>query len=298
MNPDPFEGSWPRRRAAPVPDVKRARRRPSSTSCASRRGASTRRCSATAGSRRLRRSPRALPCRCRSAACPQTRCASRSRPARTSSPPYRALASRATTARLDSAARDAAPGDGRRPGTRPRGRLTRIHRQSRRDVSVRPDDCGSSKASTASAQYARSLLHQCRRRLPLVHRRRDVADRVVTDAGANPTARPRPALVLAYGAGHVPRTGRDEQSWTRSDAASQRDACPGKGILGRIRPSLPRRPYEDGHLLQLERCHDVQQHSGGLAAGGGGGHAPRRRVDWSCGSACRRWPGARSGAAC
>src|SRR3954469_20565965 len=37
---------------------------------------------------------------------------------------------------------------------------------------------------------------------------------------------------------------------------------------------------------------------GGLAAAGGGGHAPRWRVDWSCGSACRRWPGARSGAAC
>ena len=155
----------------------------------------------------------------------------------------------------------------------------------------------SSKASATAAQHARSLSRECRRRVTGARRRRRVADRVCDgDSGRDLSG--RRSRWFAYGAEHVPRTGRDEQSWTRSDAASRRDACPGKGILGRIRPSLPRRPYEDGHLLQLERCHDVQQHSGGLAAGGGGGHAPRRRVDWSCGSACRRWPGARSGAAC
>lgn len=116
-------------------------------------------------------------------------------------------------------------------------------------------------------------------------------------ARTDTTDRPRLALVLAHGADTSRESARRA---TRSSIpmASRCGARPGKGILGRIRPSLPRRPYEDGHLLQLERCHDVQQHSGGLAAAGGGGHAPRRRVDWSCGSACRRWPGARSGAAC
>ena len=159
-------------------------------------------------------------------------------------------------------------------------------------------DCrSSSKASATAAQHARSLSRECRRRVTGARRRRRVADRVCDgDSGRDLSG--RRSRWFGYGAEHVPRTGRDEQSWTRSDAASQRDACPGKGILGRIRPSLPRRPYEDGHLLQLERCHDVQQHSGGLAAGGGGGHAPRRRAGWSCGSACRTWPGARSGAAC
>ena len=156
----------------------------------------------------------------------------------------------------------------------------------------------SSRAGAATAQDARSLLRQWRRRLPDAHRRRDVADPV---GDRRQHARDAPAALGARSRlrrATRPENLRGAPRGARSPWASRCGARPGKGILGRIRPSLPRRPYEDGHLLQLERCHDVQQHSGGLAAGGGGGHAPRRRVDWSCGSACRRWPRARSGAAC
>jgi hypothetical protein len=124
----------------------------------------------------------------------------------------------------------------------------------------------------------------------------EIADRVRNRRRRDCVA--MPSVGSRYGAEHVPRTRSRRAVRTLSRLGSRWGACPGKGILGRIRPSLPRRPCEDGHLLQLERCHDVQQHSGGLAAAGGGGRAPRRRVDWSCGSACRRWPGARSGAAC
>jgi hypothetical protein len=41
-----------------------------------------------------------------------------------------------------------------------------------------PGSWSSSKASVAVAQHAGSLLHECRRRLPDLHRRRDVADRI------------------------------------------------------------------------------------------------------------------------
>ena len=165
-----------------------------------------------------------------------------------------------------------------------------------RQAAAEPGAWSSSRAGAATAQDARSLLRQWRRRLPDAHRRRDVADPV---GDRRQHARDAPAALGA----RLPRATRPESlrgepCGARSHGTSRCGARPGKGILGRIRPSLPRRPYEDGHLLQLERCHDVQQHSGGLAAGGGGGHAPRRRVDWPCGSACRRWPGARSGAAC
>ena len=90
----------------------------------------------------------------------------------------------------------------------------------------------SSKASATAAQHARSLSRECRRRVTGARRRRRVADRVCDgDSGRDLSG--RRSRWFGYGAEHVPRTGRDEQSWTRSDAASQRDACPGMGILGR-----------------------------------------------------------------
>jgi hypothetical protein len=131
---------------------------------------------------------------------------------------------------------------------------------------------------------------------PDAHRRRDVADPAETVARTRRAGRaPRSFSLTARNTSResARRAMRSSIPWHVAVRGR-----PGKGILVRTPPSLPRRPYEDGHLLQLERCHDAQQHSGGLATGGRGGHAPRRRVDWSCGSACRRWPGARSGAAC
>ena len=121
-----------------------------------------------------------------------------------------------------------------------------------------------------------------------------------TVASTHATRRPRSALGVRsrLPCATRPENLRGEPCGARAHGRSRCGAHPGKGILGRIRPSLPRRPYEDGRLLQLERCHDVEQHSGGLAAAGGGGRAPRRRVGRSCGSACRRSPGVRSGAAC
>lgn len=167
---------------------------------------------------------------------------------------------------------------------------------------LRPKQCGAFAVSPSRAwsagQHGCSLLHECRRPLPDARPACDVADRPPNGRRRRRDGSPSPSIRSAYGAALVSRSGSVPTAIVDGWRVQMSTSRPGKGILGRIRPSLPRRPYEDGHLLQLERCHDVQQHSGGLAAAGGGGHAPRRRVDWSCGSACRRWPGARSGAAC
>ena len=160
-----------------------------------------------------------------------------------------------------------------------------------------PDACCSSTAARRQRTHTRLLLHECRRRLRGAHRHRLIADRV-GDGHRRGGYLVAPGFRSRSRAVHVLRIRLWRAARSSARVGSVTAACRGKGILGRIRPSLPRRLYEDGHLLQLERCHDVQQHSGVLAAGGGGGRAPRRRVDWSCGSACRRWPGARSGAAC
>ena len=92
-----------------------------------------------------------------------------------------------------------------------------------------PRGRSSSKASATAAQHARSLSRECRRRVTGARRRRRVADRVCDgDSGRDLSG--RRSRWFGYGAEHVPRTGRDEQSWTRSDAASQRDACPGRAF--------------------------------------------------------------------
>jgi hypothetical protein len=53
----------------------------------------------------------------------------------------------------------------------------------------------SSNASAAATQHVRSLLHQCRRRLPATHRRRDVPGLSVTDAGGDRDCPAAPAFV-------------------------------------------------------------------------------------------------------
>jgi hypothetical protein len=60
-----------------------------------------------------------------------------------------------------------------------------------------------------------------------------------TDASTDATARPRPALVLAYGAEDVPRIRRGERRGADPCRFSIGE-CPGKGILGRA---------HEGHLL-------------------------------------------------
>lgn len=74
-----------------------------------------------------------------------------------------------------------------------------------------PDACSSSTASAAVAQHARSLLHECRRRLPGARRRRRIADRVCDPRQrrrglpgrgrrGSLTARPRPENPPRYAA--------------------------------------------------------------------------------------------------
>ena len=91
----------------------------------------------------------------------------------------------------------------RRPGRRRAG--FRYARRSESPITALADACGSSRASAAAAQDARSLLRQWRRRLPDAHRRRDV-DYAVGDRRQHgrdgPAARSAP--VLAYGAEHGP----------------------------------------------------------------------------------------------
>jgi hypothetical protein len=92
----------------------------------------------------------------------------------------------------------------RRPGRRRAG--FRYARRSESPITALADACGSSRASAAAAQDARSLLRQWRRRLPDAHRRRDVAYAVGDrrqHGRDGPAARSAP--VLAYGAEHVPR---------------------------------------------------------------------------------------------
>ena len=57
------------------------------------------------------------------------------------------------------------------------------------------DARSSSKVSTAAAQHARSLRHDCVRRVPGAHRRRRLADRVYDDTGSGAPTWPRPAFV-------------------------------------------------------------------------------------------------------
>jgi hypothetical protein len=60
---------------------------------------------------------------------------------------------------------------------------------SRREPTAGSDDSSSSEASAAAAQYARSLVHECRSRLLRAHRRRDIADRI---CDRHPAPRRRP----------------------------------------------------------------------------------------------------------
>jgi hypothetical protein len=103
---------------------------------------------------------------------------------------------------------------------------------------ARADARSSSKASATAAQHARSLSRECRRR---VTARAGVAASLTASVTATAAVTyPAAARVGSVTALNTSReTGRDEQSWTRSDAASQRDACPGKGIRGRAACALP-----------------------------------------------------------
>jgi hypothetical protein len=124
---------------------------------------------------------------------------------------------------------------------------------------VSADTSVSSKASATAAQHARSLLHQCRRRLPGAHRRRDVAERVRNRCWRRRDSPAGPALVLAYGAEHVPRIRGGVRHGPRPDAGSRCGACPGRGILGPIRvvpDSAPSLGHITGRVLRATARRD------------------------------------------
>jgi hypothetical protein len=92
----------------------------------------------------------------------------------------------------------------------------------------------SSRASAATAQDARSLLRQWRRRLPDAHRRRDVADPV---GDRRQHARDGPAALRARSRlrrGTRPKNLPASHAELDPHGASRCGARPGKGILGRI----------------------------------------------------------------
>ena len=80
---------------------------------------------------------------------------------------------------------------------------------------------------------ARSLRHECRR-LCRTHWRRRIAYRVCDPRQRCRRLRPRSAsLVTAYNASQ--ESARGVRHGLRSDAGSRSRACPGKGILGRVK---------------------------------------------------------------